>query len=155
MGIVEPGEEYDRLCRLISEGLKTFVDADSGEPVVDRIATPHELYGQGPRSTLLPDLIVRWAESPASGHRAIESSRYGRIPWPTPGRHPSGRSGNHRSDGFLVAAGPHIRPGGVLGQAHIVDVAPTLYALFGLGIPSDAHGRVLTELLPDGGLPEK
>ncbi len=154
MGIVDPGEEYDRLCRLISEGLETFVDVDSGEPVVDRIATPCELYGQGPRAALLPDLLVRWARSPASGHRWIESSLYGRIPWPTPGIHPSGRSGNHRSEGFLVAAGPHIQAGGVLGPAHIIDIAPTLYALFGLRVPSDVQGRALTELLPVEALSE-
>jgi hypothetical protein len=34
-GIVEPGEEYVRLCDRICEGLKTFVDEDTGVPVVE------------------------------------------------------------------------------------------------------------------------
>jgi len=149
LGIVGDGDEYDRLCRLLSDELRTFVDADSGEPVVDAIGAPRDLYGDGSGTSLLPDLLVRWAPSPASRHRKIISNTYGTIAWPTPGRHPSGRSGNHRSEGFLLAAGPQIPHGAVLKRAHIVDLAPTLYALLGLSGPTGGRGEVLHDLLPD------
>jgi len=37
LGIVEPGDEYDWLCSKIAEGLATFVDADTKEPVVESV----------------------------------------------------------------------------------------------------------------------
>jgi predicted AlkP superfamily phosphohydrolase/phosphomutase len=95
-GIVEPGAEYEALCRRIGEELATFVDADTGDPVVQAIARPDDLFAVGRMKRYLPDLIVRWSDAPAAAHRAIVSARYGSIAWPTPGRHPQGRSGNHR-----------------------------------------------------------
>ena len=111
LGVVEPAE-YDELCREISEGLKSFVDADTGEPIIKDIFRPHQVF-EGERLPDLPDMIVRWAESPASMHRAVSSPRYGVIPWPTPGRNPEGRSGNHRAQGMLIAAGPDVKPGAI------------------------------------------
>ena len=142
-GIVEPGEEYDRLCAQIAEGLCTFMDADTGEPVVERIERADRIFPDGPRRHELPDLIVRWADSPAAAHRAIVSPRYGEIPWPTPGGHPDHRSGHHRDEGFLIAAGERIRPDARIERAHILDLVPTLYALFGASPPAHLSGRVL------------
>lgn len=53
----------------------------------------------------------------------------------------------HRLHGVLIAAGPGIRPGEVVG-ATIFDVAPTVLTLLGLPVPADMPGRVLEELLP-------
>jgi predicted AlkP superfamily phosphohydrolase/phosphomutase len=150
LGIVDPNDEYHAIFELLSEGLRTFLDADSGRPVVDEIAGPADLYGHGPRTALLPDLLVRWAESPASAHRRIESSCYASILWPTPGRHPSGRSGNHRPEGFLLAVGPGIPHGDDLKRAHIVDLAPTIYALLGLAGPPGAQGKALDQFQRPG-----
>jgi predicted AlkP superfamily phosphohydrolase/phosphomutase len=142
-GIVEPGEEYDRLCTRITEGLGTFVDADTGEPVVERVERADRLFPPGSRRNDLPDLIVRWADSPAAAHRAIASLRYGEIPWPTPGGHPDHRSGNHRDEGFLIAAGERIRSDARIQRAHILDLVPTLYVLFGAAPPTHLSGRAL------------
>jgi predicted AlkP superfamily phosphohydrolase/phosphomutase len=142
-GIVEPGGEYEAVCRRVIEGLRTFVDADTGELVVSEIGRREDLYPEGARSAYLPDLIVRWAPTPAAEHRALVSPRYGEIPWPTPGRHPQARSGNHMPDGFLVAAGPGIPDGGELAAAHIMDLAPTVYGLLGLDPPAEMRGRPL------------
>jgi predicted AlkP superfamily phosphohydrolase/phosphomutase len=143
-----PGNEYSQVCCLLTEGLQSFVDADSGDPMVEEFGRPNDLYGDGSRAALLPDLIVRWAPSPAHRHRTIISNTLGTIAWPTPGRHPSGRSGNHRPDGFLVAVGPQIHQRGRLKRAHIVDLAPTLYALLGLNGPPEGQGKALEELVP-------
>ncbi len=142
-GIVEPGEEYDRLCAAIAEGLSTFVDADTGEPIIERIERADRLFPDGPRRHEFPDLIVRWVDSPAAAHRAIASPRYGEIPWPTPGSHPDHRSGNHREEGFLIAAGERIRSNARIEHAHILDLAPTLYALFGVTPPAHLTGCAL------------
>ncbi len=141
-GVVEPGGEYESLCAEIADGLATFRDADTGEPVVAAIGRPRELFGDGGRVDRLPDLLVKWCAMPSAQHRAIVSERFGTIAWPTPGRAVTGRSGNHRPDGFLVAAGPHIAPGSVDG-AHIMDLAPTVHALFGVPTPSQMRGKPL------------
>jgi predicted AlkP superfamily phosphohydrolase/phosphomutase len=142
-GIVEPGEEYDRLCAEIIEGLSTFVDADTGEPVVESVIRSDQLFKQGSQLNNLPDLLVRWASSPAANHRAIMSHRYGSIPWPIPGRNPDGRSGNHCPEGFLIAVGDHIQPDSRIKDAHILDLAPTVYALLDLPKPTEMCGNVL------------
>jgi hypothetical protein len=53
--------------------------------------------------------------------------------------------GQHRDTAVFAAVGPQVRVGAV-GQVHIGDVAPTLYALLGLPAAKDMTGKVATEL---------
>jgi predicted AlkP superfamily phosphohydrolase/phosphomutase len=145
-GIVAPGEEYDRLCAEIAEGLATFVDGDSGAPVVGEVVRADRLYEGGARRELLPDLIVQWARTRRATERSIQSPRYGTIELPAPGKNADGRGGNHRPHGFLLAAGPGVAAGH-LGEAHIMDLAPTVYALLGMAPPAEMRGRVVLEVI--------
>lgn len=140
-GIVEQGADYEALCTGISEGVRSFVDADTGEPLVSDVLRPQQVF-KGERLADLPDLIVRWVPSPAAGHRAVISPRYGTVAWPTPGQNPEGRSGNHRPQGMLIAAGPDARPDPIEG-AHILDLAPTILSLLDQPIPGIMEGRPL------------
>lgn len=140
-GIVEPGAEYDALLTEITEGLLTFADADTGEPIVAEIKPMDEAFPDGPKRQLLPDLIVRWSPHPASNHRQITSPRYGSIPWPTPGYPAQGRSGNHWPDGFLLARGDGIASPRETTSADILDLAPTIIDLLGVPIPPAMAGR--------------
>jgi predicted AlkP superfamily phosphohydrolase/phosphomutase len=142
-GIVDRETEYDALCIEIEEGLKTFHDEDTGADIVDTVVRSDALYPGGQRVHELPDLIVQWAPTPAADHRALVSSRFGSIAWPMPGQNPTGRSGNHRPEGFLMTAGPGIAPGASLEKADIVDLAPTVYGLFGMPAPPSMRGRSL------------
>jgi predicted AlkP superfamily phosphohydrolase/phosphomutase len=143
-GVVEPGAQYDTLCERIVKGLESFVDADTGEPVVAEVIRADEAYPVGARHQDLPDLIVRWSSSPASRHRSIVSPTYGSIPWPCPGSHPDGRTGNHRGEGFLLAKGEGIEPGSAIEGAHIVDLAPTVFSLLDLPLRSEWTGAPLS-----------
>jgi hypothetical protein len=49
--------------------------------------------------------------------------------------------------GLILAYGDPIRPGSVLEDASVLDVAPTLLYLLGLPVARDMEGRVLTEML--------
>jgi predicted AlkP superfamily phosphohydrolase/phosphomutase len=144
-GIVEPGEEYDQLCSKIAAGLATFVDGDSGEPVVRAVTEIAELYQCGRMLHHLPDLIVRWCARAAAEHRCITSPRYGTISWPTPGLEPSGRSGEHSPDGFIIASGDRFRPAGTIEGANILDLAPTVYSLLNLPVPPQMQGKPLND----------
>jgi tetratricopeptide (TPR) repeat protein len=56
----------------------------------------------------------------------------------------------HSPIGVFVAAGPDIRPGFTLGSASILDVAPTVLALFGLPAARDMDGQPLTDMMSAG-----
>jgi len=142
-GIVEPGDEYDRLCDEIAEGLTSFVDPETGGSVVADVMRSDSVYPAGPRRDDLPDLIVRWSEEPVALQRAVASPRFGTIVWPVPGKNPDGRSGNHRPEGFLIAAGGPFREGAAIDGAHILDLAPTIYNLCRIARPDHMKGRVL------------
>ena len=53
----------------------------------------------------------------------------------------------HREDGVIIMSGPGIRTNGRIEGASILDVTPTLLALFDLPVGSDMDGRVLTEAI--------
>jgi predicted AlkP superfamily phosphohydrolase/phosphomutase len=131
-GIV-PAADLGPLCDRIAEGLSSFRDADTGEPVVADIRQATSgLFPDGPRRDRLPDLVVAWPDSPGASHRAVVSPVHGRVDRQTPGRIPNGRSGNHRPQGFLIATGPGFPAGGQLGAgAHILDLAPTALEILG------------------------
>jgi predicted AlkP superfamily phosphohydrolase/phosphomutase len=141
--VVERGSEYDTLCQEIIDALVTFNDADTGAPVVRDVGRSERIYPDGARVLELPDLIVRWATSPAAEHRAVTSPRFGTITMPTPGRNQTGRSGNHRPQGFLIAVGPEFEQGSALEGASILDLAPTVYKVFRLSAPDAMRGRDL------------
>jgi predicted AlkP superfamily phosphohydrolase/phosphomutase len=142
-GVVEPGEPFEQLCTQIEEGFRSFVDADTGEPVVAQVARADQLFPDSPRRSELPDLLLRWNETPAAQHRALRSEAFGTVAWPCPGRHPTGRSGNHRGEGFVIARAPGVDAGGRLDGGRILDLAPTVYRLLGVDVPAHMQGRPL------------
>jgi predicted AlkP superfamily phosphohydrolase/phosphomutase len=139
-GIVEPAQ-FDDLCERIAVGLRSFVDVQTNEPIVSNIVRTGQVF-EGEKLDRLPDLIVQWSATPSAGLQAIVSPLYGRIDWPTPGRNPEGRSGNHRSQGMLIAAGAGIKSGNIAG-AHTLDLAPTMLALLGQPVPRSMEGKPL------------
>ena len=149
-GTVEPGAEYEDLCRRIAEGMRSFIDADTGEPIVDDMAFSDSCFPGSPRRNDLPDLIVRWRPTPAARHRQLVSPRFGALDWRTPGKMPNGRSGNHNANGFLLAVGDGITAGSSLSGGHILDLPPTVYALFDLSAPSHMTGRPIREVTSTG-----
>jgi len=143
LGVVEQGKEYDQLCSKIAEGLATFVDADTKESLVESVKRSHQLFGNGNQLKDLPDLIVQWNPSPAAKLRAVVSHRYGSIPWTLPGRHPTGRSGNHGPEGFLLIVEKAVKQSSKIKDANILDLAPTVCALLKVPVPVEMHGNVI------------
>lgn len=138
-----PEESYEELRDAIAEGMRTWRDARSGESIVAEVVRPDRALPPGERAGLLPDLVVVWSDVPAARHEAVVSDRYGTIPWPTPGRNPDGRSGNHRGEGFILASGEGIPRGGAIEPGTILDLAPTIFALFGVPSPWPMEGKPL------------
>ncbi len=148
-GIVEPGEAFDQLCAAIVKDLETFVDVDTGEPVVEQVVRTDEIFKTGNRLKYLPDLIVRWAPSPFTNQRAIMSNRYTSLSISAPKRNLDGRSGNHSSEGFLLSVGSGIPHNSQIENGNILDLAPTICSLLGAPKPVQMRGNSLWAINKD------
>ena len=139
-GIIDPGE-VDAVCDRISIGLESFRDPD-GQPAVDAVVRTTELYS-GTHADRLPDLVVRWADRPATTLTELHSETYGKVRRRGAG---SGRSGNHTpGDAWAVLApiGSQIAARGR--RARLIDVAATVCAVTGVdptGLPGEPLLRV-------------
>jgi predicted AlkP superfamily phosphohydrolase/phosphomutase len=134
-GIVAPEEYEATRDRLIAE-LEALGDPE-GRPIGTRVHLPEDLYREV-RGTAPPDLLVyfgdlRWRSVGMVGIGSVHTFENDTGP----------DDANHAPDGLLIAQGPGIRPQGPIPGMQIMDVAPTILQLFGLGVPADMQGRVL------------
>lgn len=112
------------------------------EKVIKKIYKSKEIY-YGPYVKNAPDLII----SPEEGYclqegfnsKIVDISRQG----------PALRNGDHSLNGIFMAYGPDIKKGQKIENAKIYDIAPTILHIFGLQIPNDMDGRVLTEIFEE------
>jgi predicted AlkP superfamily phosphohydrolase/phosphomutase len=147
-GIVEPGEEYERLRDELIADLRALVDAETGEPAAVEVMRREELI-EGPHAGDLPDIFVRWAPG-----RFLHAVRHPRVGVVHESMHDVPYS-EHDDNGFLIGAGPHLRADGNGLVPHVCDIAPTALALMGTPIPEDMDGRPLESLLADGVSPRR
>ena len=125
-GIVTPAEAGPLLDEIAS-GLRTFRDLD-GTPAVASIERVADLFGSGTHADLLPDLIVRWTNTPATHVRGpLRSVRHRHAPWRR-----SGRSGNHtEGDAWVLVVPGGSRPVEPDRPPRLEDIAATAVALSG------------------------
>jgi predicted AlkP superfamily phosphohydrolase/phosphomutase len=133
-GIVEPAD-YERVLDDLERDLRELVDADTGEPVVDRTVRAVDAFGGGP-PVRVPDLFVEWK----SGPKLLERVRHPRGEFAQ--RRPSFCPGSEETlEGFVAAAGPRVRGRGGIGAIAPIDFAPTMITLLGRTPPTDMPGR--------------
>ncbi len=143
-GVVRPGQEYEELREQIIEALKSFVDPETGKPIVGTIYKREQVYF-GPYVNRAPDVLFQPAED--TPYRVFDGFNYiGAPDLPLIVANPAPGTGGHRLNGIFLAWGKHIRPGQALTEASVVDVAPTILYLMGQPIPDDMDGRVLKEM---------
>jgi hypothetical protein len=68
-GLIEPGEEYNRVRDDIANALRKLTDPVTGRPVVKRVTYVHEVF-RGPFARQLPNLTVLWVLTKALVRRA-------------------------------------------------------------------------------------
>jgi predicted AlkP superfamily phosphohydrolase/phosphomutase len=138
-GIVEPADAPALLDR-IADGLRTFHDLD-GRPAIASVERVADQFGGGVRAELLPDLIVRWSDRPATSIEGVTSDRYGTVLRRGVG---SGRSGNHTEGDAWVLVVPGNGTPVVPDRApRLEDIAATAAAVAGV----DTAGMVGEPLL--------
>jgi len=125
-GKVEPGAEYERLCDELAHDLARLVNADTGAPAVKEVVRAKADYS-GPFVNVLPDLLVVWTK--AEPLTAISADGVG----PVRANYSGNRTGDHTSNIFCAAHGPGIVAGQLNARPEVVDFAPTMATLLGVG----------------------
>ncbi len=123
-GIVEP-DDADELMDEIAEGLLTFRDPDGG-PAVEAVDRVVDVVGDGPGLHRMPDLVVRWANRPATRLAGVGSPKFGDV---ARGGGGSGRSGNHCADAWALILPGESGRRATSRPADIVDIAATACSL--------------------------
>lgn len=134
--------EYEKLREFLIKELNSLRDPDTGEPIIEGAYRREEIH-HGEYAELLPDVVLDIGKRP---YLVTERLAVSEILEPVHAQD----SGRHRPDGIFVAIGPGIRRDTQISEVSIVDLAPTILHLLGIGVPDDMDGRVLTEILePD------
>ncbi|HZY47040.1 MAG TPA: alkaline phosphatase family protein [Candidatus Bathyarchaeia archaeon] len=128
-------EIVQKICDLLSD----LIDPASGEKVKPVFHLGEKVF-RGPYQSEAPDLCVELFEgerkiqvNPRLGSQKIWSSS-------------SHFAATHVREGYWSLSGPHVRHG-ITEDAGILDLAPTLLSLLGLGVGNDFDGRVLDSVL--------
>lgn len=122
-GIVEPGEEYESLCRKIAGEMRELVNPETDESAVRDVWIVREHF-DGPYADHLPDITVTWNN--ASPINALTSEAMGIVS----GESPDPRTGTHSTKGFAIACGEGF-PAGEFATGRLIDLAPTALSLLG------------------------
>jgi len=137
-GLVQPGEEYRRVCEQLRNSMQTLVNAETGAPIVKEVFLTSELF-EGPYVDELPDVLVEWSRKEPA--RAIRSPQIGTLKIPEM----KGRSGDHCNEGMFFARGAGQRAMSIDPPVSIMDFAPTIGVL--LGVPlAGLDGRPIPEV---------
>jgi len=134
-GLVAP-EDYDATCDEVIKLVMSWRCARTKNPLVDKVICPRrDALANDPN---LPDADIVFSWSAAAATDIVESDEYGQI-----GPVPFFRTGDHTTNGFLLAKGPGIVPGSKLEDGEAIDFAPTIIKRTGADVPSYMKGRDL------------
>ena len=120
-----------RRARDFLEGLRT----DADEPLFVSTALGKDELG--------PRLAVVFARRLEGDYAVINGAALPKSEFHIP----EGHSGDHRMNGFLLAAGAPFREGERVEGARVVDIAPTVLHMLGAPVARDMEGIALTGLL--------
>lgn len=145
-GTVAAGREYAAICDALVAALGGLVNPRTGRRAARAVWRTDDRY-PGPCRDRLPDVVVNW--DPAA---AVTTELFGegiglvrspRGPWEVSPFY----TGNHRPAAFLAARGPALPAGLQLDGLHVLDIAPTVLAHFGLPQTPAMTGRIVPALL--------
>jgi predicted AlkP superfamily phosphohydrolase/phosphomutase len=138
-GIVQPGEETERVKRQIMDGLSGLVDPKTGETAINEMFDNLQVHHAGPYLANGPDLIVGYNR----GYRASWEAAVGRVTREVITDNTKSWSGDHCIDPRLVPGVLFSSRAISAADPGITDLAPTILDLFGVAVPAHMTGSVL------------
>ena len=150
-GIVEPGREYEELRDYIIQELEGLRCPYTGQNVVQKAYKREELYF-GDYVHEAPDIIVMWNHYTSRPSHTSKSGDFIRriskeeMEELEANLH---QNAEHRLNGVFMAKGQYVKRGMNLKHANIMDLVPTTLYLFGLPVPEDMDGKVLTDIFEE------
>ncbi len=148
-GIVAPGTAYEAVLDEAAEAWCGIRDLDQDRPIVRGVERVDDHAGPDhPARRWLPDLTLLWSNVQASEISGVRLPGADPLRWTPGSRLPSCRSGNHRGQGWFVAAGADIPADRVLDTEHeLMDLPPTLFDWLGVRAPDGFEGRAIPTLV--------
>jgi predicted AlkP superfamily phosphohydrolase/phosphomutase len=130
-GTIDPSE-YEGVRDELIERLQRITD-DAGRPIGVKVFKPQQIYTEC--RGIPPDLIVYFGDL---SWRSVGSVGYGST-W-TFENDTGPDDANHAEHGIFILRDSQATPGRMVKGPRIMDIAPTVLALFGLPIPRDMQG---------------
>lgn len=148
-GIVSSDEKQKR-SREIARELSEVVDPDTGAPLFTDIYLAEDIY-QGAALEHGPDIILDSYDN----HWNIRMSETSPEPGSVRSKYFMDASqrkefGWHTRDGIFIFQGDEFGEGRSSDEYHVMDLPATLLHLYGVPIPEDYDGRVMTEVMKVG-----
>jgi predicted AlkP superfamily phosphohydrolase/phosphomutase len=150
-GVVDQGAAAERFEDTLIQDLLGVVEERSQRPLVRRVLKTREHYA-GEQLNVLPDLLVEWDDATPLGSALIAGGAGATIRAVSPrigsvtGTNEYGRTGEHRPEGFFIAAGPKVPCSRLTRAVSILDFAPTFAKLLDVTLP-DTDGSPIPELV--------
>jgi predicted AlkP superfamily phosphohydrolase/phosphomutase len=132
-GVVDPAD-FETTREKVMDALASYRDPVTGQPPVARVRKREEVF-TGRFADTAPDIIMEPSPLYSLTHAksSIEDADW--------------LSGDHRMDGVIAAAGPHVPADAFAEPALLVDVAPTVLAALGVHASVKHDGQVLSALV--------
>ena len=139
-GIVNSGDEAERLKTKIADVFTNLKDPKTGKSVIKNVYRREEIY-HGPYISDAPDLIVGFE----SGYRASWQTAIGGAPPQILEDNLKKWSGDHIMDAQVVPGIFFMNRNISASQARGIDIAPTILDCFQIPKPADVEGNTLLE----------
>ena len=138
-GIVSPGAEYDALQKEIAEKLVTLKDPDDGAQVFRAVYKRDEIY-KGEFLINAPDLQVGFND----GYRVGWQDTMGGVQRTVVENNNRKWSGDHCATATEISGGVFFSTRRYANETpHIMDLAPTILEILGVGLPKNYDGKPL------------
>lgn len=137
-----PPEAYESTREEIIAALHAWRDPVDGEPVISRIYRREEIYS-GPYLEDAADVLALFRGD--SEYVAFTGPLFLSSHAVDQHNHMQPDRATHKVDGLIMIKDEQVLPGHRIGQAEIIDVAPTILYLMGLPVPSNMDGVVMQE----------
>ena len=141
-GIVRPVDR-DEIINVLKEKLYKVADPENGQKIVKKVHKKEDFFGDQLAGEA-PDLIIETERGYVCNSKMLRDDdgyfvNMRGTPW----------NGNHERDGIFLTAGLNMKKRFEIKKSTVMDVTPTILYMFGLPIPKDMDGKVITECFED------